>query len=104
MAGLRSGFEAHPIRSAFPRGMLGVAVVAAVFSLCLFGDCQTVRSHHALGRILGEATAVLGKEGTQWMVFLCAGIYVLAFTVLRERLGGGAGGSEDRKWKMEDGR
>jgi len=82
---------------------LGVALVASALSLCLLGECQVARDSRALGNILGEIIAVLRDAGTQWIVFLCAGMYFFTFTVLRERLGGGAGGGEDRRWRVEDG-
>jgi O-Antigen ligase len=93
VAGLRSSFEALHIRRGILREALGVGLVASAFSLCLFGECQTMRESRALSRILGEVGAALTDSGTQWMVFLCVGIYLLAFAVLRRRVveGGKAG-------------
>lgn len=88
MIGLRTGFEAPQQRSGIVRETLGVALVASAFSLCLFGDCQTVKASRALGSILGEVGAAIRDAGTQWMVFACAGTYFLAFAVLRRRLAG----------------
>jgi hypothetical protein len=55
---------------------------------------------------LAEVTAVLRDPGMQWMVFVCAGMYLLAFVILHRRLaGGGEGGAgdvEDGRWEMED--
>ena len=88
MSGLRTGFGVAITRSGIVRGALGVALVMLVLTLCLFGECQTVRNSPALGSILGEAAAVLSDSGTQWMVFLCAVIYLLAFAILRRHLAG----------------
>ena len=67
---------------------LGTAVVLAVLRVCLFGDSTALRSHGALAAALAEITAILRDPGTQWMVFVCAGLYLLAFAVLRFRLTG----------------
>ena len=100
MAGLLTSPEAAPTRSGIACRTLGVALLASAFSLCLFGECQTVRISGALGNIVGEVAATLTDSGTQWMVFLCAGLYCFALTVLRERLGGKGGGGDDGRWKM----
>jgi O-antigen ligase len=60
-----------------------------VLGACLFGDCHTLRTCRVLGSVFGEVTAVLNEAGTQWMVFVCAAIYFVAFVVLRCRVAGG---------------
>lgn len=61
-----------------------------------------MRSSRILGSILGEVGAAISDAGTQWMVFACAGVYFLAFAVLRRRLAAGAGAGESGGWRMED--
>jgi hypothetical protein len=85
------------------RSVLGAGVVASVLSLCLFGNCQVTRESGALGPILGEVAEALRDDGTQWMVFACAGTYFVTFGLLRARLGGDAERGEDSKWRTEDG-
>jgi hypothetical protein len=72
-------------------GALPVALGALLLSVCLFADCQALRGSRVFGDILGEVTAVLNDAGTQWMVFACAGVYLLAFLVLRRRVAGEEG-------------
>ena len=60
-----------------------MALELAVLGLCLFGDCTPLKNSHVLASTLLEITAVLSDPGTQWMLFVCAGIYLLAFVVLR---------------------
>ena len=69
---------------------LWLALVLTVLGLCLFADCTPLKSSHTLGILLAEISAVLGDPCTQWMVFVCAGIYFLGFLVLRRRLAGTA--------------
>ena len=97
------GFRGSPTRSGILRGVVGVTLVASAFSLYLFGECEMVRNSRALGNILGEVAAALTDAGTQWMVFLCAGIYLFAFTVLRGQQGSRAATGEDGRWRGEDG-
>ena len=66
--------------------VLGTGLAAAVISLCLFGDCPAMGHSVALGAVLGEVGAALTDPGTQWMVFGCAGVYLVSFLVLRSRL------------------
>jgi hypothetical protein len=79
-----------------------IALVLSVLGLCLFGDCAALRNIAFLAPTLLEITAVLADPGTQWMVFLCAGIYLFGFVVFRARLarGGGRAGGE---WSFEGG-
>ena len=87
------------------RAGLGVALMLSVLGLCLFADCTTLKVSHILGPALAENTAILRDPGTQWMVFACAGVYFLAFIVLRMRLAGGcwARVGEVGRLRIEDG-
>jgi hypothetical protein len=84
------------IRRRVIRAGLRLILALSVLGLCLFGDCQSVRSSGVVGSILGEVTAALSDAGTQWMVFACAGAYFLTFLVLRRRLAGG--GRTGTRW------
>ena len=103
MADLRTAIKALSNRNVIIREALQVALVALALGCCLFGGCQTARDIRALGSVLYEAAAALSDSGTQWVVWLCAGMYCFAFTVLRERLDGTTGGGEDGILEMEDG-
>jgi hypothetical protein len=87
------------------RRCLWMALALAVLGLCLFGDCTLLKNNHVLASALAEIAAVLGDPGTQWMVFACAGVYFLAFVVLRSRLAGGGatGPGEGGGLRVEDG-
>ena len=77
----------HPVRA-----KLGIALALLVIALCLFGDLAAVRRDLVLGPISAKLLVTLRDPGTQWMVFVCAGIYFLGFAVFRKRnasLGGG---------------
>ena len=65
---------------------LGIPLFLTVLGFCLFGDCAAFKRSQLLGPALTEMSAVLSDPGTQWMVFLCASIYLLGFVVLRIRL------------------
>src|SRR5271169_5193718 len=84
---------------------LWMALALAVLGICLFGDCTPLKNSHVLASALAEIAAVLGDPGTQWMVFACAGVYFLAFVVLRRRLAGGSATrlSESAGLWIEDG-
>ena len=88
------------------RKCLWIGLVLSVLGLCFFGDGSPAKSSQVLGPALAEITAVLADPGTQWMVFVCAAMYLLAFVILRRRLAGGgeggAGDAVDGRWKMED--
>ena len=72
-----------------------MALVASMFSLCLFGDCPVLRN----SSILSEVAAAFADVATQWMIFVCAGMYFVAFVVLRSRLaGGGRAGMRWNAW------
>lgn len=109
MVGLGRNLEAPPTRSEIARGALGVALVTSALSTCLFGECQMMRSSRVLGSILGEVGAAISDAGTQWMVFACAGVYFLAFAVLRRRLSSrrtddrGQGFLRRRHWTLDIG-
>jgi O-antigen ligase len=66
-----------------------MALVVSTLSLCLFGECLVVRDSSALGEVPGEVAAAMSDPDTQWMVFVCAGVYFLAFVILRRQLAGG---------------
>jgi hypothetical protein len=70
------------------RKCLWIALVLSVLGLCFFSDGRPAKSSQVLGPVLAEITAVLADPGTQWMVFVWAGIYFLAFVILRMRLAG----------------
>ncbi len=94
MAGLRTGFgAAPPTRSGIVRGALGAVLVASALSVCLFGECEALSATRGLKDILGEAAATLRDAGTQWMIFVCAGIYFLTLVILRRRLAGAGTGT-----------
>ena len=78
------------------RAVLGIGLAALVLSLCLFGDCPALKQIHNLDNLLGEVTVTLRDPGVQWMVFVCAGMYLVGFLVLRWRLGGP--GSSGTRW------
>jgi hypothetical protein len=65
----------------------GVALVSgsSVLASCLFGDCALARNRQVIEPVLVEITATLRDPDTQWIVFLCAVIYLLAFVVARSR-------------------
>lgn len=96
--------EAPPTRGGILREALGMGVVALAVSLCLFGECQPLRNSRDLGSILGEAAVAVSDAGTQWMLFVCAGIHFLVFVVIRRRLAGGsgAGAGQSGGWRIED--
>jgi hypothetical protein len=73
-----------------------MALAPAVLGLCLFADCTPLKSSYILAPALAEVAALLRDPGTQWMVFVCAGVYFLAFVVLRRRLAGG--GRTGTRW------
>jgi hypothetical protein len=81
---------------------LNMAVALAVLGICLFGDCALPRRTEAHGPLLPEVIGILRDRGTQWMVFGCAGVYLVAFALLRKRLarGGNPGTGECREWSV----
>jgi O-antigen ligase len=82
--------------------VLATVLASSVLGLCLFGDCKALGEARVFGGVLGEVGAAVGDPGTQWMIFVCAGIYFVTLTVVRERLGGRGASGEAGKWKMED--
>jgi O-antigen ligase len=66
----------------------GLWLALALFGLglCLFADCTPLKNSPILGPALAEVAAVLADPGSQWMVFVCEGIYFVGFVVLRRRL------------------
>ena len=59
--------------------------VALLLSVLLFAGGSWQSSAGFIGSTLREITAVLRDAGTQWMVFVCLGIYFTAFLFLRSR-------------------
>jgi hypothetical protein len=82
----------------------GLRLALALFGLdlCLFADCTPLKNCAVLRPALAEIAAVLVDPGTQWLVFVCAGIYFLGFVVLRRRLAG-AEASGGGGWRVEGG-
>jgi hypothetical protein len=62
---------------------LEAGVVAFLLVVLLFADGARALSLSVIGSSLREIAAVLRDPGTQWMVFLCLGIYFTAFLFLR---------------------
>ena len=48
-----------------------------------------------------EITLFLLDPSVQWMLFVCAGIYLIAFAVLRRRLAAGGEQGNRRWWRMQ---
>ena len=58
-------------------------LLAALAACVLFGGCSTTANVPGWLRMVGvEIQAVFRDPGTQWMVFLCAGIYFVTFLLL----------------------
>lgn len=91
------------------RAGLWRALALPALSLCLFADCTALKKSGFLSPALAEITATLRDPSTQWMVFVCTGVYLLACVVLRRRLGGrteaveGGGVGEERGLMGEGG-
>ena len=58
---------------------------AFLLYLLLFADYLRRSSPGVIGSALKELTAILLDPGTQWMAFLCLGIYFMVFLLLRWR-------------------
>jgi O-antigen ligase len=58
---------------------------AFLLYLLLFADYLRRSSPGVIGSALRELTAILLDPGTQWMAFLCLGIYFMVFLLLRWR-------------------
>ena len=68
---------------AISKRVLGVAVLLLAVSILLFSEpAVSFPSFGWLRALVTEARAVFRDPGTQWMVFLCAGIYLGTFTLL----------------------
>ena len=59
-------------------GSVELAFGTLVFALCLFGGCAGIRSSPWLGDVSAEVLAVVREPGTQWMIFLCCAVNLLA--------------------------
>jgi hypothetical protein len=67
------------------RKILKAGVVAFLLYMLLFAGHLRVPSFGIIGSALGELTAILLDTATQWMAFLCLGIYFTAFVFFRWR-------------------
>jgi hypothetical protein len=65
--------------------LLKTGSVAFLVFLFLFAGATLESSSNFISSALREITAVLRDSETQWMVFLCLGIYFTAFVFLRSR-------------------
>lgn len=65
---------------------LKTGVFAFLLFMFLFVDVSLQSSFNFIGSALREITAVLRDSETQWMVFLCLGIYFVSFLFLRSRV------------------
>ena len=72
---------------AMARRWLEVGVVSLLLTLCLSGDVLSPRFDNLTGSIPRDISCALHDPGAQWMVFLCAGMYFVTFTLLRQRRG-----------------
>ena len=59
--------------------------VAFLLFIFLFAEGSLGTSSGIVGSMVREIAAVLRDPGTQWMVFLCLGIYFTAFVLIRVR-------------------
>jgi O-antigen ligase len=57
----------------------------AMLALCVLGSAAAAQSWPMAGPLILELKAVFRDPTTQWMVLACAGVYFVAFTVLRMR-------------------
>jgi len=73
------------VRKSFAK-LLKIGSVAFLLFLLLFACGGWQSSANFIGFALREIAAVLRDSETQWMVFLCLGIYFAVFSVLRLRV------------------
>ena len=57
-----------------------------ILALCMFPESLVHWAGSRVGSILQELFAAFRDAGAQWMIFVCEGIYFLAFLVVRRRL------------------
>ena len=69
----------------FLRSVIAAILVTIGLGHCLFFDQISRSSRGVLSSVGRETMAVFRDPGTQWMVFLCAGIYFITFAVLHRR-------------------
>jgi hypothetical protein len=69
--------------------LLKAGAVVFLLLVFLFADGVWVSSAGFIGSALREVATVFRDSGTQWMVFLCLGIYFTAFLFLRSRMASG---------------
>ncbi len=67
------------------RRLLLALLTAFACALCLFGEHLELSAGNFLGSSCREAEAVLRDPETQWMALLCAGAYLVTFSVIRNR-------------------
>jgi O-antigen ligase len=72
------------MRKSFAK-VLNISVTAFLLVAFLFADAVWGSAPGFVGSILREITAIFRDPETQWMVFLCLGIYFTAFLFLRSR-------------------
>jgi len=84
-------------RAHFKRAALHVVLLLAA-GVLLFGEYFSRSANGSLGSLGRETMAVFRDPGTQWMVFLCAGIYFVTFNLL----GGKAEKLKSEKLKREE--
>jgi hypothetical protein len=69
------------MRSLWPN--VGTALALPVLAFSLFADCATIKRSDVLAAVLAEASAIVRDPGTQWVVIVWAGTYLVTFILLR---------------------
>src|SRR5438477_7358407 len=78
--------------------LLKTSGVAFLLFVMLFAGGRWQSSSGFISSAVQEITAVLRDADTQWMVFLCLGIYFTTFLVLRSPKGGAHGVTRPTFW------
>ncbi len=60
---------------------------AGLLALCLFAGASLGSLPNIFSSVAMELTAIFRDESTQWMAFVCVGIYFICFLLLRQRWG-----------------
>src|ERR1035437_1142963 len=68
------------------KAMACVAVAVLILALCLFGNNFSLFANGIFGGIFPLIAAVFKEGETQWMSFLCLGIYFTAFFFINSRI------------------